>query len=63
VETPVDNCIRSDLNCDGRVNLTDFSILLFYWNQANPANARADINRSGVVDLTDFSIMLYDWTG
>ncbi len=63
VETPVGECLRSDLNCDGRVNLTDFSILLFYWQQANPANARADINTSGFVDLTDFSIMLFDWTG
>jgi hypothetical protein len=63
VEVPIDNCKRSDLNCDGKVNLTDFSILLFYWNKTNPANPRADINRSGIVDLTDFSIMLYDWTG
>lgn len=57
------DCRRSDLNCDGLVNLTDFSILLFYWRQASPANPRADINKSGLVDLTDFSIMLYDWTG
>ena len=56
-------CGRSDLNCDGRVNLTDFSILLFFWQQTNPANPRADINQSGVVDLTDFSILLFDWTG
>lgn len=60
---PNGNCRRSDLNCDGRVNLTDFSILLYFWNQANPTNAKADINGSGVVDLTDFSILLYDWTG
>lgn len=63
IETPQDNCRRSDLNCDQKVNLTDFSILLFYWNQKTPANPRADINKSGIVDLTDFSIMLYDWTG
>jgi hypothetical protein len=56
-------CKRSDLNCDGRVNLTDFSILLYFWQQANPSNARVDINKSGTVDLTDFSILLYDWTG
>jgi len=63
VETPVGECKRSDLNCDGRVNLTDFSILLYFWQQSNPSNARADINKSGTVDLTDFSILLYDWTG
>lgn len=53
---------RADLNCDGKVNLTDFSILLFYWKQRNPANARADINRDGRVDLRDLSIMLFNWT-
>lgn len=54
---------RADLNCDGLVNLTDFSILLFYWQQRNPANARADINADGTVNLTDFSILLFNWTG
>jgi len=52
-----------DINCDGSVNLVDFSILLFYWNAANPANPRADINSDGTVDIIDFSIMLYYWTG
>lgn len=52
----------ADLNCDGNVNLTDFSILLYFWKSTNPANARADINRDGEVNLTDFSIMLYQWT-
>ncbi len=53
---------RADLNCDGQVNLTDFSILMFYWQQRNPANARADINADGIVNLTDFSILLFNWT-
>ncbi|MBX4187001.1 MAG: fibronectin type III domain-containing protein [Candidatus Doudnabacteria bacterium] len=56
-------CKRSDFNCDGRVNLTDFSILLYFWNQSNPSNPRVDVNKDGVADLVDFSIMLYDWTG
>ncbi|OGY88928.1 MAG: hypothetical protein A2677_02040 [Candidatus Komeilibacteria bacterium RIFCSPHIGHO2_01_FULL_52_14] len=55
--------ITGDLNEDGRINIVDFSILLFYWNQTNPKNAGADINGSGRVDLTDFSILLYHWTG
>ncbi len=63
VETPVGSCRRSDLNCDGRINLTDFSILLYFWQQTSPSNIRVDINKSGKVDLTDFSILLYDWTG
>jgi hypothetical protein len=63
---PVDGCAgktTADLNCDGSVNLTDFSILLYYWQKTNPANARADINRDGRVTIIDFSIMLYQWTG
>lgn len=49
-----------DLNCDGAVNLVDFSILLFNWNTPNDI---ADINSDGIVSLPDFSIMLYNWTG
>jgi hypothetical protein len=49
-----------DLNCDGFVNLVDFSILLFNWNTSNEI---ADINKDGVVSLPDFSIMLFYWTG
>ncbi len=49
-----------DLNCDGFVNLVDFSILVFNWNTSNTV---ADINGDGLVSLPDFSIMLYYWTG
>ncbi|MDD5039660.1 MAG: dockerin type I domain-containing protein [Patescibacteria group bacterium] len=55
--------VPGDINCDGAVNLIDFSIMLFYWNASNPSNARADINQDGTVDIIDFSIMLYYWTG
>lgn len=56
--------INADLNTDGRVNLTDFSILLFWWGTAGgDSNPPADINRDGSVSLTDFSIMLFNWTG
>lgn len=52
--------ITADLNNDGFVNLTDFSILLFNWNSTS---ALADINADGTVSLPDFSIMLFYWTG
>lgn len=55
----VGNCRRSDLNCDGHVNLTDFSILMYWWNTPGPTG---DTNLDGKVGLIDFSIMLYDWT-
>lgn len=52
--------VTADLNNDGAVNLTDFSILLFNWNTSNP---QADINKDGIVSLPDFSILLFYWTG
>lgn len=53
-------CAGADLNQDGKVNITDFSILLYYWGTNN---ACADQNHNGSVDLIDFSIMMYNWTG
>jgi cysteine-rich repeat protein len=53
-------CPGADLNKDGRVNLLDFSILLYYWGSDNPC---ADQNQDGIVNLADFSIMMYYWTG
>ncbi len=53
-------CGDADLNRDGRVNLTDFSILLYHWGTGNET---ADISCDGIVNLTDFSIMLFKWTG
>ncbi|MFA6909482.1 MAG: dockerin type I domain-containing protein [Patescibacteria group bacterium] len=58
-----DTAIAADINCDTRVNLVDFSIMLYFWQQTNPANSRADINHNGRVDEPDFSIMLFYWTG
>ncbi len=57
------NSLAADINCDTKVNLIDFSILLFFWNATNPTNARADINRDTHVNITDFSILLFYWTG
>lgn len=51
---------RSDLNKDGKVNLVDFSILLFHWGTNDLIS---DINQDGKVSLVDFSIMLANWTG
>ncbi len=59
-EVPQTVCSGADLNKDGKVNLTDFSILLYYWNTNN---ACADQNKDGKVNLIDFSIMLFNWTG
>jgi len=52
---------KADTNKDGKVNLVDFSILLYNWGV--PKNPDADLNNDGKVNLVDFSIMLYWWTG
>lgn len=44
-----------DLNGDGKVDLTDLSMLLSKYNTAGPVG---DLNGSGKVDLTDLSILL-----
>jgi len=56
-------CRGADLNFDGKVDIFDLSILLYFWNQSNPWNICADINKDGNVDIVDFSIMMYEWTG
>lgn len=59
----VKSCRIADLNCDKHVDLTDFSILMYYWKKPNPANHRADVNADSKVDLVDFSLMMFYWTG
>jgi len=54
----------ADLNRDGKVNLIDFSILVFWWGTTGGAsNPPADINNNAKVGLEDFSILLFNWTG
>ena len=56
--------LNSDLNRDGKVNLTDFSILLYWWNtDGGTSDPSADINGDKKVNLPDFSILLFNWTG
>lgn len=52
--------ITADINKDGKVNLIDFSILLFHWNTTD---VLADLNQDNSVNLTDVSVMLFYWTG
>lgn len=54
--------LRADINQDGKVDLIDFSILLYYWGQKNAPHPRVDINQDTVVNIIDFSIMLFYWT-
>jgi hypothetical protein len=56
------SCQKEDLNCDGGINLVDFSIML-YWVRHSPIPANVDLNNDGIIDLKDFSILIYHWTG
>ncbi len=60
-------CIGSDFNADGAINIVDFSIMLFYWNSPLPesitTNKCVDLVPDGVVNLRDFSVLMHDWTG
>lgn len=60
---PIETLDRSDLNNDGRVNITDFSMLLYFWQKIPSEESKADILKDRIVNSTDLSIMLYDWTG
>lgn len=51
----------TDLNCDGRINLSDLSIFLYFLPQEGPSPA--DFNRDSKVDLKDLSVLFSDWTG
>ena len=50
----------ADFNGDGRVDLSDLSILLYYENFGS-YNRLYDLNGDGRIDITDVSIMLYYW--
>jgi hypothetical protein len=52
----------ADLNVDGLVNLTDFSILMYSYSSNPIRNVISDINDDDVVDLVDFSIMMSNWS-
>jgi hypothetical protein len=60
-------CGKADLNCDGRVNLIDFSIAAYWYKRKlSPTFTLIEkerLNGDGKVDLVDFSIMAYYWTG
>ncbi len=65
---PVDpSCRRADVNCDGRVNLVDFSIAAYWYRRALSSEfleiEKARLSNDGKIDLVDFSIMAYYWSG
>ena len=55
-------CTEGDLNCDGRVDIVDYSIMKYWYKKQNPP-AAVDLSHDGIVNLKDFSILAADWTG
>ena len=65
---PTPKCpAKADLNNDCRVNLTDFSIMAYWYGRtftdAFTKTEKEKLNGDGRIDLTDFSIMAFYWTG
>lgn len=58
---------RSDVNGDGRVNLVDLSIAIYWYNRSASTEIKfpefLDLNNDKKIDLIDFSIMAFYWTG
>lgn len=50
----------ADLNCDGYVDIVDFSIM-YYWYDKDHVPARVDLAPDGVINLADFSVMAFYW--
>lgn len=66
-QSALDCVTKGDLNNDCRVNLTDFSILAFWYQKVlTPAFAireKDHLSGDGQVNIIDFSIMAFHWTG
>ncbi|OGI63785.1 hypothetical protein A2733_02345 [Candidatus Nomurabacteria bacterium RIFCSPHIGHO2_01_FULL_40_20] len=54
-------CKIADLNCDGFVNISDLSILLYYFEQKGIDISRYDLSVDDIIDLRDASVMFYYW--
>ncbi len=51
-----------DFNTDGKINLVDFSIMMYWYGRSGYPN-NMDLNKDGKITLVDFSILIYHWTG
>lgn len=51
-----------DYNNDQRINLIDFSILLFWFEKENPPRS-IDCDGNNQINIKDFSLLMYYWTG
>jgi len=61
-ERGVDVPASVDFNNDSQIDVTDLSILLYYWEKIGPEITAYDLNGDGVIDIVDASILFYHWT-
>ncbi len=54
---------RIDLNRDGKINLIDLSILIYFYGERGAEFARYDFDGNSRVDFADISVMMFYWTG
>ncbi len=50
--------LLGDINCDGFINLFDYSALVSNFGKTVPVNTLGDLNGDGVVNLLDYSILV-----
>lgn len=53
---------QGDINEDKHVDITDFSIMA-YWYQRSAPPLKIDFNKDGKITMADFSILAFYWTG
>lgn len=56
----IEFCPLSDIHAYGRVNGSDLTILLGYWDTVYPCN---ELHQNRIVDGPDLTILLSDWIG
>ncbi len=63
-ENEISNCnTKWDFNNDCKVNLIDFSIMLYWYNNHVLPPKNIDLNKDTKINIEDFSILAYHWTG
>ena len=52
----------ADFNGDGRIDIADFSIMLYHIDKPISVASRYDLNNDGILDVVDISILLFYWS-
>ena len=66
IKSASETLLPADVDLDGEVDLTDFSVLASQWGQtdcdaSNDWCGWVDFDRSGTVNVLDLSLLVDDW--